>query len=867
MLPILFAIPAPIKQLVADTLVDFLVKQAEKFAGEKMSDSIRRLSSKADFQHSIDKALRKGSERFVAEYAQQDEDLVEAIRGLPDLWQTKSVQRELVALIKQPGAWLVEERNTIVAHFEDVLPQRINRERVDRAVTYFLRSVAEELWLTPGAKEIRDVYALQFQKITAQAAHEQAALARQQLQATVQLSADVREALAQLTTELEKHLLAAPVIAALPAPRPFHNLPRPDYSRFVGREEQLAWLRQRLSSGDRAWQIALTGIGGVGKSALALAMAHAFRQDHDHLPPAERFEAIIWISAKEEMLTAQGREKAGLSEQVLRTLEDVYTVIARVLGHEDITRAPVEEQNHLVEKALKEQRTLLIMDNLESVKDDRLKPFLRNLPFPTKALITSREWLDVADVLALTGLSDTEADLLITEESAVRQVLLNPAQRSRLVKLTSGLPLPIRLSVARLAGGENFEAVTRWLGDATGDLPEYCIAGQALLARQRDPNAWQLLLACSLFDRSAGASREALGHITNLSLADRDSGLAQLQRLFLVNHTQADRFWVLPIVQRYARVALKSVDSAHLLIARWTTWLIDFVQEYHADIDLEIEPRAEFDIEYLNVLNAISWCHDEAHWDALFKLTENTWGHAFFNSLFNDLELILDAGLDAAQNIGNELMIGKVELQLGRLAWMQSRYQRSKNEHILKAHELYKQSADKVDDPETLGILISLYIYHGELDAKPLAERLLRLGEQTRSVQLQYAGAYRLAEIAIINQDSVQALVWLEKAEAWARQLRGNRNTAAVLSRRADIFRKQNRLEEAEHLLWQTLELDIARGEKRRIAYDKNRLAKIYLQTGRIQLARQMAQEASELFDDLGMSADREAANALVNDS
>ena len=62
-----------------------------------------------------------------------------------------------------------------------------------------------------------------------------------------------------------------------PHPLPYHNLPRPDYACFVGREAELAWLRQRLHPSDRAWQIAITGIGGVGKSALALAIAHEYR--------------------------------------------------------------------------------------------------------------------------------------------------------------------------------------------------------------------------------------------------------------------------------------------------------------------------------------------------------------------------------------------------------------------------------------------------------------------------------------------------------------------------------------------------------------------------------------------------------------
>ena len=94
-----------------------------------------------------------------------------------------------------------------------------------------------------------------------------------------------------------------------------------------------------------------------------------------------------------------------------------------VLEREDITRAQPEEQNALVEKALKHQRVLLIMDNLESVKDDRIKAFLRNLPPPTKAIITSRKSLDVADVKPLTGLRWKEAEELIEEECRVRKCL------------------------------------------------------------------------------------------------------------------------------------------------------------------------------------------------------------------------------------------------------------------------------------------------------------------------------------------------------------------------------------------------------------------------------------------------------------
>ena len=452
-------IPERLKDKLADSLVELLAGSAERLGGDQIAGNIRKFSSRGDLLQSIDHALEAGVRRFIQEYMSQDEDLVEAIRADDLFWQSEIVQDALVTLVSRPSAWLGEERETVLRHFETVLPARVNRERVDRAVTFLLRCIAEELWSLPGAQEIRAAYSIQFQELSAEAQREQVALARQQLQAITDLPDKLREVFLQLISLVEQKVLAAPApVAVLATLLPYHNLPQPTYTQFIGRDEELAWLRQRLSPTDPVWQIVITGIGGVGKSALALAIAHEVLQRYNELPPEERFEAIVWVSAKEEVLTAFGRERANVPEQVLHTLEDVYTAIARVLEREDITRAQPEEQYALVEKALKRQRVLLIMDNLESVKDDRIKAFLRNLPHGTKAIITSRESLDVADVKALTGLLWEEAEALIEEECLVRKVPLTSQQRKRIFELTSGLPLPIKLGIARMAGGR----ASRW---------------------------------------------------------------------------------------------------------------------------------------------------------------------------------------------------------------------------------------------------------------------------------------------------------------------------------------------------------------------------------------------------------------------
>src|SRR5215218_4640795 len=81
---------------------------------------------------------------------------------------------------------------------------------------------------------------------------------------------------------------------------PRHNLPQRDYEQFVGRQKELAEARRLLQPypKSRAYVITIDGIGGIGKSALALEAAYTYRDQYASLPEAERFEAIVWVSAK-----------------------------------------------------------------------------------------------------------------------------------------------------------------------------------------------------------------------------------------------------------------------------------------------------------------------------------------------------------------------------------------------------------------------------------------------------------------------------------------------------------------------------------------------------------------------------------------
>jgi len=545
-LDILNLIPKGLQQEIVDGLVDVLSKQAEKVLGDQFADKIKKLRSDGAFVQAFQTGLRRAADCFVREYQEEDEDLMAAITADEDFFRDRQVQKALLAIIQKPGAYLADERKTVLQSFESVLPGCRNRQRVDRAVTAFLTYLAEEVWALP---ELQGVYSLQFQRMTAEAIRQQVALQKAQLQATAGLSADLREMLMQLTDALaQQRLLPGNQVPVLPAPpKVYHNLPQPDYGTFIGREEELAQVHRILRPYPYSQHALVTidGIGGIGKSTLALEVAHHYRREYDRLDPQERFDAIIWTCAKTSVLTADGIKPR---QQITRTLDDVYTAIAVTLEREDIARARPEERDELVVRALTGQRTLLIVDNLETVDDERVNGFLRELPAPTKAIVTTRHRIDVAYPVRLTGMPREDGLALIVHECEKKGVVLTEAEAERLYERTGGVPLAMVWIVAQMGYGHDVGTVLRWLGQPSSDIAHFCFEGTIKDISGTD--AHKLLMVLALF--AADASRDGLGYVAGLGedVLSRDEGLVTLEKLSLLNRRES-RYSLLPLTRSY----------------------------------------------------------------------------------------------------------------------------------------------------------------------------------------------------------------------------------------------------------------------------------------------------------------------------
>ena len=201
--------------------------------------------------------------------------------------------------------------------------------------------------------------------------------------------------------------------------RAWGNVPARNPS-FTGREEQLARIRQALTGeGGRAAIQALHGMGGVGKTQLAIEYAHRHSGDYD---------VTWWLDS----------ENTALMTQQYANLAAELGALQKGMPQEAIRRAVLNDLHH-------RPRWLLIFDNAED------PAFLREwIPSgPGHVIITSRSqgWAELAALVPVDVLPRAESvDLLRTRVPSI-----TTAAAETLAEALGDLPLALAQAAAYLA--------------------------------------------------------------------------------------------------------------------------------------------------------------------------------------------------------------------------------------------------------------------------------------------------------------------------------------------------------------------------------------------------------------------------------
>jgi tetratricopeptide (TPR) repeat protein len=503
-----------------------------------------------------------------------------------------------------------------------------------------------------------------------------------------------------------------------PGPR---QLPA-DLPDFVGRADEIA---RALES--TAPVLAITGPPGVGKTSLAVHVAHRL---------SERFpDGQLHVNLR------------AFAERAAMTPDQALHRFLRALGAEEI---PVEldAQTELFRRMTADRAVLVVIDN---ATPDLIAPLLP--AGRCRVIVTSRVDLPHHEQIKLAVFADDEAQELL----ARMRITGSPDDRAELVRLCANLPLALRIAAANVAGGHLVDYLADLRGDDRLDALE--IEGDAAVnaAFNHSYNA-QPVVAQRLFrllglipgqDFSVEAATALLGE-------DAAEPLRQLVDANLVQHSE-NRYSLHDLLRMYAMRLTAERDAQQRLFdyylvnaeAAARTMNADFARMQVPDLPGDL-PRhdfgsaqdalAWFDAERGNIVAAVPQAGPAP---VAWLLADMLRGYFYFQSYKVDWFVAARAGLAAAIEAGDVLAqavmrgsVGLAHFAVGQLADAVVEFG--------KARELLRQHPD---DRMLVSLLINSGIAYWQLgrlsEGVEVLTQAQELQPENPAVPFNLGGIYR----------------------------------------------------------------------------------------------------------------------------
>jgi cold shock CspA family protein/tetratricopeptide (TPR) repeat protein len=295
-----------------------------------------------------------------------------------------------------------------------------------------------------------------------------------------------------------------------------HNLPLPEYDEtgLLGREQELRELKRRLIQ-PRFPVVTIAGEGGIGKTALAVQVLYDIVDDKD-LP----YEAVLWVTLKTERLTGKGVEQ--LRDAALDFLSITGELSSAIGGTQS---TDIE----LLANVLEGTRTLVAIDNIESISGEEIRALIEALP-ECQFLLTSRVGLGEMEVrIPLGALGDQAAKVMFRQLARRRGLMqlakVSDAQATTIVTKLRRSPLGIRWFVEAVEIGGQPDELLR---DQAAVL-QFCMS---TIYDALTPEAHRVVECLLAVDRPGTIGEIAL--LTDLERDEVQEQIYELQRRSLV---------------------------------------------------------------------------------------------------------------------------------------------------------------------------------------------------------------------------------------------------------------------------------------------------------------------------------------------
>jgi len=356
------------------------------------------------------------------------------------------------------------------------------------------------------------------------------------------------------------------------------------YENFVGRVELRKNLLNAINKNPRIWIINIHGPGGVGKSAIANWVAY-------ELYYSKEFEMILHLTAKETILTDSGIKK---HSRCLYSLENLLDYILQIFG--ESTDSDLATKRNLVIEYLCAWRSLIILDNMETVSDGRILSFIQQLPVEslTKVILTSRQktggWELPIYVKEMDGAEIKEFIEIKSKETSV-DFPLDAKSIAGVIDASGGLPLAVQWIIGQYKRTKNLPQVLSLVASKDSPILEFSFR-----------NIWNVLgnesktvlAVLSIFDSPATLQQLVLATGMNAEIVEKAT--TDLLDVTLINKITKVSDWrilysALPITLNFARNQLSNMGSLELQARRK-------LQEFNEQMELQTSEISKFKSDF-----------------------------------------------------------------------------------------------------------------------------------------------------------------------------------------------------------------------------------------------------------------------------
>ncbi|MFI6600188.1 BTAD domain-containing putative transcriptional regulator [Nonomuraea sp. NPDC050536] len=615
----------------------------------------------------------------------------------------------------------------------------------------------------------------------------------------------------------------------------------PDISDFTGRATQVDELLTELrTERERAPVVSVvSGIGGVGKTTLALHVAHAVRRDFP--------DGQLYVD-----LQGAGPAPADPAAALTAFLH------ALGVGDQDIPDAP-QERSALFRSLVSGRRMLVVLDNAADAA--QVTPLLPG-DHGCGVLVTSRvrlHGLDGARVLDLTVLDGDEAVALLTKIIGPERVAAEPEQARRLAELCGHLPLAVRVAGARLASRSSW-TIASMVGRLAGERDRLRALRVLNLAvessfelsyRQLDPGCARAFRLVAVPD-SEDLSLSSAAALLDLDEVEAEQLLENLVDLSLLESPAAGRYRFHDLLKVYARQ--QADDERERALARLVVHLLATLQSACEVWRLALywaAPRVRGGLPFAGTAEADRWLAAELAgiWpvvaqsgDAvavrLLRLLEERVDrmvhHGEFRRTAEAVKQSAEARGDLETATGAACVLGSVFFTLG---------DRAQAEPVLRAAAGHAR--DRILLSEITTLLALVIASRGDYPAA--AETALAAVEAGRGSGDPAAEARALTNLAQIQLRTGQAEEALGHITAAVELVRPIKTVDFEVSIMGDVLSVLERHAEAIRCYTEALEAHRAQGLVQMSVEDLVRLADAHRRTGDLEQALAHADEGLAL--------------------